>query len=70
MEESAGWKDPDTGLAPTYAEMMAVLSDLEGLVITAEFIEGLPNDITGLDNVVPARARDDDAFGDRRPRRP
>jgi hypothetical protein len=52
MTETAGWVDPDTQMPPTYAEMMAVLSSLDGLVITAEFLEGLENDISGLDNVV------------------
>ncbi|MCK4341264.1 MAG: PEP-CTERM sorting domain-containing protein [Phycisphaerae bacterium] len=52
MTETAGWVDPDTGLPPTSTQMMAVLSNLEGLVITAEFVEGLEDDISGLDNVV------------------
>ncbi len=52
MIETAGWIDPNTLLAPTYQEMTAVLSDLDALVITAEFLDGLENDISGLDNVI------------------
>ncbi len=52
LNESAGWVDPDTLLPPTQGQMMAVLSDLTGLVITAEFADGA--DTGGLDNVLLA----------------
>lgn len=52
MTETAGWFDPDTLAAPTYTQWMAVLNDLDALVITAEFAPGLGNDISGLDNVI------------------
>ncbi len=50
--ETAGWIDPITFEAPDYDKMIAILSDLDALVITAEFCDGLENDISGLDNVV------------------
>lgn len=52
MTETAGWFDPYTLDAPTYTQWMAVLHDVDALVITAEFAPGLANDISGLDNVV------------------
>ena len=54
MTETGGWEHLDSGLPPTHAEMVELLDDLDGMVITAEFIEGLPNDISGLDNVILA----------------
>lgn len=50
--ETAGWYDPDTLLPPSQEQLKTVLGNLEGLVITAEFADGLPNDVSGLDNVV------------------
>jgi len=51
MTETAGWIRVSDGEPPTYSEFMSVLADLEGLVILAEFVEGLETDISGLDNV-------------------
>ncbi len=52
MTETAGWFDPDTLQPPTHTQMIAVLTALDGLVISAEFREGLEGDTSGLDNVV------------------
>ncbi len=52
MHENAGWFNPDTGIAPTHQQMLAALTNLNGLVIAAEFVYGLEDDISGLDNVV------------------
>ena len=54
LHESAGWVDLDTGFAPTHQQMLDVLSDVNGIVIAAEFIDGLETDVSGLDNVVLA----------------
>ena len=51
MVETA-WVRVSDGQPPTYAQFMSVLNDLDGLVILAEFVEGLETDISGLDNVV------------------
>lgn len=51
MSEAAGWVRVTDGQPPTYAQFSSVLSDLEGLVIGAEFVDGFTNDISGLDNV-------------------
>lgn len=53
LHESAGWKNKATGLPPTHAEMLAVLSSLTELRIRGEY-EVLAD--TGcLDNVVLGR---------------
>jgi len=52
MTESAGWVRVSDGQPPSYAQMMSVLSNMEGMAIVAEFVEGFGNDISGLDNVV------------------
>ena len=51
LVESAGWINQATGLAPTQAEMMAVLSNLDHLWILAEFYRpGM--DSMWIDNVL------------------
>jgi hypothetical protein len=52
MHENAGWINFSTSLPPTHQQMLAVLANMDELVIAAEFVTGLPNDISGLDNVV------------------
>jgi len=52
MDENSGWVDVGTGQPATQAAMLATLADLEGLVILAEFVDGLETDISGLDNVI------------------
>lgn len=52
MTESAGWVRVSDGQAPTHAEFMSVLNGLHGLVIVAEFVDGLETDVSGLDNVI------------------
>jgi hypothetical protein len=52
MDENGGWVDASTGQPATQAQMQAALADLEGLVILAEFVDGLETDISGLDNVI------------------
>jgi len=52
MTENAGWERVSDGQTPTYAQFMSVLNNLDGLVIMAEFVQGLETDISGLDNVV------------------
>jgi Laminin B (Domain IV)/PEP-CTERM motif len=52
LVETDGWIDLDSGLAATQSQMLDVLGNLDALIITAEFVEGLETDISGLDNVV------------------
>ncbi len=51
MNAAAGWTVVGTGLAATDAQILSVLQDLDGLAICAEFLQGLPTDVSGLDNV-------------------
>ncbi|MFB2920998.1 MULTISPECIES: laminin B domain-containing protein [Aerosakkonema] len=50
LNEAAGWKVAATGLAPTQAQMLAVLSSLNDLRILGEYSNG--PETVGLDNVV------------------
>lgn len=52
MTEDAGWIRVSDGLPPTSAEFASVLASLDGLVILAEFVDGLQTDVSGLDNVI------------------
>jgi hypothetical protein len=52
LDESDGWVDVDTGFSVSQAVFQDVLADLDAVVITTEFVEGLETDISGLDNVV------------------
>lgn len=51
LHENSGWADVNTGLPPTHQQMLAMLANLNGLVIAAEFRGDLPDDVSGLDNV-------------------
>jgi len=52
MTEDAGWIRVSDGQPPTSGQFASVLTSLDGLVILAEFVDGLPTDISGLDNVI------------------
>ena len=52
MTEDAGWIRVSDGQPPTGGEFASVLASLDGLVILAEFVQGLQTDVSGLDNVV------------------
>ena len=51
MDATGGWTVVGTGLPASDAQILSVLQNLAGLAICAEFVEGFPNDISGLDNV-------------------
>ena len=52
MTEDGGWIRVSDGQPPTSGQFASVLASLDGLVILAEFVEGLPTDVSGLDNVI------------------
>ena len=57
LDDSGDWYkivDPDipTTVPATGAEILSVLQDLDALIISGEFADGLETDIAGLDNVI------------------
>ena len=57
MDDSGEWYkivDPDipTTAPATAAEILSVLQDLDALIISGEFADGIDTDIAGLDNVI------------------